>query len=152
MDADDARRMLLLVPKFIELPPHSRAVEALSLKGAFQENFPYLFPQNDVSLEGNNLDFLGVCEVEGPIEASSNDPREAFGIVCADYSVELLARQARIRKDDLPLIIAIDVGNCVAPKRADKINFPSAPCTRTFATVRFQFHAKASRAVTTANA
>src|SRR3546814_17549971 len=103
MDADDARRMLLLVPKFIELPPHSRAVEALSLKGAFQENFPYLFPQNDVSLAGNNLDFLGVCEVEGPIEASSNDPREAFGIVCADYSVELLARQARLRQDDLPL-------------------------------------------------
>src|SRR3546814_17320208 len=81
MDADDARRMLLLVPKFIELPPHSRAVEALSLKGAFQENFPYLFPQNDVSLAGNNIDFLGVCEVEGPIEASSNDPREAFGLV-----------------------------------------------------------------------
>src|SRR3546814_12667866 len=120
MDADDARRMLLLVPKFIELPPHSRAVEALSLKGAFQENFPYLFPQNDVSLAGNNLDFLGVCEVEGPIEASSNDPREAFGIVCAEYSVELLARQARIRQDDLPLIIAIDVGNRSEERRVGK--------------------------------
>src|SRR3546814_1193313 len=89
MDADDARRMLLLVPKFIELPPHSRAVEALSLKGAFQENFPYLFPQNDVSLAGNNLDFLGVCEVEGPIEASSNDPREAFGNRSEEHTSEL---------------------------------------------------------------
>src|SRR3546814_19829569 len=79
MDADDARRMLLLVPKFIELPRHSRAVEALSLKGAFQENFLYLFPQNDVSLAGNNLDFLGFCEVAGTQEAHSHNPRRTSG-------------------------------------------------------------------------
>src|SRR3546814_5726279 len=90
-----------------------------------------------------------VCSSDlGPIEASSNDPREAFGIVCAEYSVELLARQARIRQDDLPLIIAIDVGNGVFHARSDKINFPSAPRKRTFDNVRFRLLANDSRAVT----
>src|SRR3546814_19820474 len=114
------------------------------MKGSLQVYVPYLFPQDDCSLTGKNLDFLGVCEVEGPIEASSNDPREAFGIVCAEYSVELLARQARIRQDDLPLIIAIDVGNGVFHARSDKINFPSAPRKRTFDNVRFRLLANRS--------
>src|SRR3546814_19003269 len=107
------------------------------MKGSLQVYVPYLFPQDDCSLTGKNLDFLGVCEVEGPIEASSNDPREAFGIVCAEYSVELFACQARIRQAVLPLIIAIDVGNGVFPARSDRINFPSAPRKRTFDNCRF---------------
>src|SRR3546814_6151778 len=90
-----------------------------------------------------------VCSSDlGPIEASSNDPREAFGIVCAEYSVELLARQARIRQDDIPLIIAIDVGNGVFHARSDKINFHSAPRKRTFDKVRFRLLANERRAVT----
>src|SRR3546814_19952204 len=90
-----------------------------------------------------------VCSSDlGPIEASSNDPREAFGIVCAEYSVELLARQARIRQDDLQLIIAIDVGNGVFHARSDKINFPRAPPKRAFDNVRFRLLTTQRRAVT----
>src|SRR3546814_282370 len=114
------------------------------MKGSLQVYVPYLFPQDDCSLTGKNLDFLGVCEVEGPIEASSNDPREAFGIICAEYSVELLGRQARIRQDDLPLIITIDVGNGVIHARSDKINLPSAPRKRTFNSIRFRMRANDS--------
>src|SRR3546814_1835583 len=53
-----------------------------------------------------------------------------------------------IRQDDLPLIIAIDVGNGVFHARSDKINFPSAPRKRTFDNVRFRLLANDSRAVT----
>src|SRR3546814_4052990 len=112
-----------------------------------KQKTPYVLRISDVISDVCSADF-GVCEVEGPIEASSNDPREAFGIVCAEYSVELLARQSRIRQDDLPLIIAIDVGNGVFHARSDKINFPSAPRKRTFDNVRFRLLANDSRAVT----